>query len=104
MTRYEPMGTSSAVASALHSGGKRHNKIEATAEISFDHPPTAKLISREQAIEVAKQLVEKYEKLDDDARIDVAGATTDILSLGFDIWSARNVNCRTSFSATVGNA
>ena len=40
----------------------------------------AKLISREQAIEVAKQLVEKYEKLNKDARIDVADATTDILS------------------------
>ena len=80
MTRYEPMGTSSAVANALHSGGKRHNKIEATAETSFEHPSMAKLISREQAIEVAKQLVEKYEKLDDDDRINVADATTDILS------------------------
>ena len=28
MTRYEPFGTSSEVANALHSGGKRHNKIE----------------------------------------------------------------------------
>ena len=74
------MGTNSAVANALHSGGKRHNKIEATAETSFEHPPMAKLISREQAIEVAKQLVEKYEKLDDDDRINVADATTDILS------------------------
>ena len=36
---YEPMGTSSAVASALHSGGKRHmnyNKIEAIDKTSFD--------------------------------------------------------------------
>ena len=67
MIRYEPMGTSSAVASVLHSGGKRHNKIEATAETSFGHPPMANRISREQAIEAAKRLVEKYEKLDDDA-------------------------------------
>ena len=77
MTRYEPMGTNSAVANALHSGGKRHNKIEAT---SFEQPPMPKLISRKQAIEVARRLVEKYEKLDDDDRINVADATSDILT------------------------
>ena len=82
MTRYEPMGTSSAVASVLHSGGKRHNKIEVTKEISFEHPPIANgdiLISREQAIETAKRLVEKYEKLDDNVKIDVIDAAKDML-------------------------
>ena len=62
MTRYEPMGTSSEVANALHSGGKRHNKIE--------QPPTVELVSKEQAVETARRLVEGLEKLDND---DVAG-------------------------------
>ena len=74
MTRYEPMGTSSAVTSVLHSGGKRHNKIEVT---SFEQPPTAKLFSREQAIETARRLVEKLEKLDDNDN--VAGTISHIL-------------------------
>jgi hypothetical protein len=69
MTRYEPMGTSSEVANALHSGGKRHNKIE--------QPPTAELVPKEQAVETARRLVERLEKLDDND--DVAGTISHIL-------------------------
>ena len=73
MTRYEPMGTSSAVANALHSGGKRHNKIEPA---SIEQPPTAELFSKEQATDIARRLVEGLEKLDND---DVAGTISRIL-------------------------
>ena len=155
MTRYEPMGTSSEVANALHSGGKRHNKIEPVSVDPFaearrqlgqdsvpeppeplyaptprclypcrqlvrdntrgknrrcnmpckrsnrhtdpycnclrhfpfvprypifppppDYPPPPDVhkdlsLSKEQAIEAAKQLVEMYERLDLEAKIDL---------------------------------
>ena len=73
MTRYEPMGTSSAVTHALHSGGKRHNKIEPA---SIEQPPIAELFTKEQATDTARRLVEGLEKLDND---DVAGTISRIL-------------------------